>query len=217
MKSIFHSFTLTACLLATVGATAHAQNLITNADFSGGNTGFTSDYEFVLTNISTTPTAEYGVVLLSNTWNINFPAFGDNTPGISNMLIANGSAVAGQAFWSQTVAVTQNTTYVFSGFATSAFTQSAPVIEYFAGTTSLGIITPSTATPGTFEFFTGTWNSGTNTSVELRLVDNNLAENGNDLAVDDLSFVAVPEGSTAALLALVGVPMLGFLRRRATK
>ncbi|MBC8139802.1 MAG: PEP-CTERM sorting domain-containing protein [Fibrella sp.] len=201
-----------ALILFCAIGTAQA-NLITNADFSAGNTGFTSDYTFVTSNIAIT---EYGVVTDPQTWNTNLFSFGDHTPGPGGlMLVANGSSTAGLSVWRQTIAtVTPNTTYLFSGFVASAFNQTAPVMEFLAGTTSLGTITPSIATPGTYAFFSGAWNSGSNTSVVLRIVDNNLEPQGNDVVIDDLSFVAVPEASTVSLIGLSGFVGMVMLRRR---
>ena len=212
MKYAIKKIALAVGICGAVSVTAHAQNLITNPAFSAGNTGFTSAYTFVTSNFAV---QEYGVVTNPQAWNGNLASFGDHTTGTGSMLIANGATTANLDVWRQIgLAVTPATDYVFSGYVAAAFGSSAPVMEFFAGATSLGAVTPSLTT-GTWSFFTGTWNSGANTSVTLRIVDNNLDFNGNDVVIDDLSFaVAVPEANTAALLALVGIPALGFLRRR---
>ena len=81
---------------------------------------------------------------------------------------------------------------------------------------SLGA-TPIGYPAGTWEFLGRTWNSGTNTSITLNILDQNTAPTGNDFAIDDIHFgtasTAVPLPS-AVWLAGSGLFMLFGLRKR---
>ena len=212
-----HKLLLALYISACASSVAHAQNLITNGDFTAGNTGFSSGYSFVTTNIAV---SEYGVVTDPKNWNPSLFSFADHTnnaTGSRNMLVANGSTTPDVTIWSQTVAVTPSRNYLFSGWISSAYNVNAPAIEFFAGTVSPGTINPIIITPGTWAFFSGNWNSGSSTSVSLRMRDNNLESNGNDVAVDDLSFTAtaVPESGTLPFILLTAlIPLAKYSRRR---
>jgi len=83
-------------------------------------------------------------------------------------------------------------------------------------TASLGTI-PTILNPGTWQFLGTTWNSGTNTSVSLRIINQNTAVGGNDFALDDIHFstessVSVPEPASL-LLSGLGLAALVMSRR----
>src|SRR5581483_2374917 len=114
-------------LLVLLASTAHAQNLITNGDFSAGNTGFTSQYTYITGGF--TGPGQYGVITNPGTAFTNgFASFGDHTTGTGKMLFADGTSAA-SAFWSQTVAVAPNTAYSFSLWATPAYPQNPPTLR----------------------------------------------------------------------------------------
>ena len=82
----------------------HAQNLISNGDFSGGNAGFTSAYSFVASGQSQTP-GTYGIRTSSQSFNSQYNAFGDHSTGTGNMLMVDGSTTPNTVVWSETVPV----------------------------------------------------------------------------------------------------------------
>jgi hypothetical protein len=107
----------TAALALSAGP-AHAANLLTNGDFSAGNSGFGSDYTFesFINNGN-----QYSVTAANNINNIN--AFGDwtaidtdPTGGTSNILVANGADFSDARVWFETVAVSPDTNYTFNFF-----------------------------------------------------------------------------------------------------
>lgn len=166
-------------------------SLITNGDFSAGNTGFTSSYTYVAPapcalctegdyTISTTPQG-----LLSN----NVP-FGDHTTGSGNFLVANGAIKGSVNLWCQTVTVKPFTTYVFSGYGASTNADAAslppPIIQVTIDGTTIGRDT-FVLVPAVWNYFAFTWTSGASTTAFICLNDRNIFGVGNDFVIDDLA------------------------------
>jgi hypothetical protein len=221
-----------AFVIATGGASAGlgAQNLVTNGNFEGGNTGFTSAYAFAPGGNSTE--GQYTVRLNPFPWNGLFISAADHTSGSGLMYVGNGSPTNGSVVWaSGPIAVAQNTNYFFEAFVmnvccSSPFPGNSPSILEFsvAGLTteSLGTATTNLALAGTWEGLSKSWNSGLNTSVSLSLINRNTAAAGNDFAIDDVflgttsTVTPVPEPETYALM-LAGLGAMGVIARRRRK
>jgi hypothetical protein len=208
---------LALAALATLSTSAFAQNLIVNGDFESGNTGFTSGYVSTPVNLGA---GEYSVRTNGQTWNGAFASFGDHTSGSGNMMVVNGAGIIGTTVWGQSsIAVTPNTDYYFSAWITSVFPASPATLQFSLNGSPIG--STIQATPGLPDWtqFYATWNSGSNTSIDLAIVNLNTAAGGNDFALDDLEFSttapvsAAPEPGSLALLGLIA-PVVGFLRRR---
>jgi hypothetical protein len=213
-----------------VSAGVEAQNLVTNGNFEGGNTGFTSAYAFSPGGNSTE--GQYTVRSNPFPWNGLFISAADHTSGSGLMYVGNGSPTNGSVVWaSGPIAVAQNTNYFFEAFVmnvccSSPFPGNSPSILEFsvAGLTteSLGTATTNLALAGTWEGLSKSWNSGLNTSVSLSLINRNTAAAGNDFAIDDVflgttsTVTPVPEPETYALM-LAGLGALGVIARRRRK
>jgi hypothetical protein len=68
-------------------------------------------------------------------------------------------------------------------------------------------------TDGQWTLLSGSWNSASASTATIQIFDLTTAHQGNDFALDDLSFsaLAVPEPATAAL---VGLGAVALVRRR---
>lgn len=208
--------------VAMLGVTCLAYaNLLTNGDFESGNSGFASGYTYSPGDI--TPAGVYDVLNDPSSAHPSAASFGDHTTGSGLMMAINGATNSSTDVWTQTVAVTPNTVYVFSGWVATWYTDgfagdlaSLDLIIWTSdyGTQSIGTHqAPGTA--GVWDQFSATWNSGTATSASVEIYDPNNNFAGNDFALDDLSFVVIPEPSTMVLLGsglLLG--LLGGYRRR---
>lgn len=180
----------------TCTATSITGGLVNNGDFSAGNTGFTSNYipgtggAFgLLTNPAT-----YAVTTSPSLVHNNFYSFGDHTTGTGNMLVCNGSNVANDVIWSQTITVTPNTSYNFSSWVASnenTSSGSEALLQFSINGGLIGPVFPAPLTGGVWSNFFVNWNSGTATTAVIMIVDQNVSPGGNDFALDDINFERV--------------------------
>ncbi|OQP59962.1 hypothetical protein A3860_35560 [Niastella vici] len=163
-------------------------NLITNGNFNGGNSGFTSGYSFANPNVTE---GQYFVGASPQTWNPSLSTCTDHTTGNGNMLLVNGAPVANVNVWNTTVAVTPNTNYAFSTWIQALYTPNPAQLSFSINGRQVGSpITASLPTCTWSQFYT-TWNSGNNTTATIAIVNNNTQVQGNDFALDDISFAPV--------------------------
>jgi hypothetical protein len=180
-------------------------SIVTNGDFSADITssatrGFTSSYSFKVPG-STCFTCCCGILSPEGTYSItnnphnvhtNFSSLSDHTTGTGNMLVVNGSATANVVVWTQNITVLPNTDYVFSAWATSVNPQNPAQLQFSINGSPLGSTINPTSTTGDWQYFTTTWNSGSNSgSLPIALINQNIASSGNDFAVDDIVFAPV--------------------------
>ena len=209
---------LAAALVALALSSTAGADVIVNGNFEAGNTGFSASSDYRYQTSGQTGPGAYGVVDNPGTAYANgFASFGDHTTGHGLMLFVDAATVANSPFWSETVTVTPNTQYTFSGWATAADNSSPPVIELVVGSTAVGQAFNVDATnPGQWQNFTDAFNSGASTTLTVSLVDLNTGGFGNDFAVDDLSLspaaAAVPEPGVLGV-ALLGVASVAAYRR----
>jgi hypothetical protein len=179
--------------IVSFGALAYAQNLLTNGTFESGNTGFESTYFYTATD--TYPPRTYSIVHSPHDTHARGASFGDHTTGTGCMLVANGSSDPRDVVWRQTVDVQQNRDYAFSGFAASwghypgsNEDPSPPFMLIFINGQQQTKGVQVTRVNGQWQNFTAVWNSGdaTQAIIEIRL--GSTAADGNDIALDDLSF-----------------------------
>jgi|ERR1700688_1188251 len=213
-----------------------ASNLVINGDFSAGNSGFTSGYLYSTNNsspgalepentyfVGTNP-SQYNIY-----WNPSAANFGPpaSAPGGSQIMMVNGGPVPGTSVWSETgITVTPNTTYFFSAYVASIYQLSPAKLNFSVNGGPLGSTFLASTTIGLWQEFFTTWNSGSNTTASLGLVDQNTARDGNDFALDLISLNTAPSGGTNVsatplpstwTMLIAGFVGLGFLAFRGTK
>jgi gliding motility-associated-like protein len=163
-------------------------NLINNGNFSAGNTGFSSDYLFKANN---TTEGEYFVSSNPKSWNVAMSACGDHTTGTGNMMMINGSPAPDVKVWTQTITVTPNTNYAFSTWIQALWDPNPARLSFSINGNDIGSsITASLPTCTWTQFYT-TWNSGNTTSATISIINKNTLVQGNDFALDDISFAPV--------------------------
>lgn len=212
-------------LFGLLAAGAHGQNLITNAGFESGASGYTTGYGANDTTPTTSGTAGVTVAGSSST------IFGSGstsltTHGGTQFFAVNGSTTGTATVWEQNVSSLvigglTGSTFTFSFWIAAGNAESVktspnqrPVIAVTINGTSLGSITAST-TAGAWTQFTATWTRGTNTVADIKLVDTRTTGTGNDFVLDD--FVLVPEPSTyAAGVFLIGAGLFAWRKARRT-
>ncbi len=165
-----------------------SNNLIVNGNFSQGNTGFTSGYQFANLNVTE---EQYFVGSNPQAWNSSLASCTDHTGATGNMMLVNGSPVADVEVWEQTVAVTPNTNYVFSTWVQALWAANPAQLQFSINGSELGVpIIASLPVCNWTQFYT-TWNSGSATSAVISIVNKNTTVSGNDFALDDISFAPV--------------------------
>ena len=163
-------------------------NIITNGDFTSGNTGFTSQYSFANPNVTE---GQYFIGASPPAWNFRMSNCGDHTTGNGNMMLINGAPEPDIEIWKQTVTVTPNTNYAFSAWIQALYPPNPAQLQFSINGRDIGnLITAGLPTCTWTQFYT-TWNSGADTSSVISIINKNIQVHGNDFALDDISFAAV--------------------------
>lgn len=162
-------------------------NHVDNGDFESGNTGFTSDYTFATGPNSLVPEGLYSTTTNPNLVHSSFLSFGDHTTGTGNMMVING-ANAPVDIWCQTINVTPNTDYDFSAYGASCTGSNPAQLQFEINGVLLGSPLQLPSITGQWTEFHTVWNSGSNTSITICIYDQQTAADGNDFAIDDITF-----------------------------
>lgn len=163
-------------------------NIITNGDFSAGNSGFTSQYNFANPN---TTEGEYFVGTNPQNWNASLSPCADHTTGNGNMLLVNGAPIGDVSVWNQTVTVTPNTNYAFATWVQALFPPNPAQLSFSINGGDVGTLITASLPTCTWSRFYTTWNSGNNTTASISIINKNTFVQGNDFALDDISFSPV--------------------------
>jgi hypothetical protein len=195
-------------LILSATLSSSAAELFVNGNFSSGNTGFGSAYTYSPGNLL--PAGTYDVVTDPVLANIYAASFGDHTTGTGLMLAINGGAFANNAAWTATVNVTGGTTYQFSGWVASwgyyyqPIDPSPAVLKIVIDGQQQGANIPVNPANGQWQQMSFQWTAPSSGPVTLAIYDLNTDPEGNDFALDDMSFQNVPEPSSAAYGILLG-------------
>ncbi|MBR4391091.1 MAG: hypothetical protein IKT08_03180 [Bacteroidales bacterium] len=171
-------------------------NLVVNGDFEQGNTGFESNYTYTTGQITSS-----GRYCIDTEVGSHYPSgspaplFGQGHSG--KYMIINGSGVADDIVWQETIEVTQHTDYVFSVWVAhlyKAYTENykAQLDFYINGvklnnTPFINSCANNNQRPNWQEYTTN-WNSGTSTTAQITIYDINTNQDaGNDFGLDDIS------------------------------
>ena len=165
-------------------------NLILNGSFELGVMGFNSEY----TNNQVTILDEgtYAVVNDAHTVHPDFYCNQDHTSGSGKFMAVNGAGVANVKVWYLNLTNVQpETRYEFSTWITSLHPTNPATLQFSINGQLMG--QPFQAYPNTcdwYQFF-HVWDSDTNNQATISIVNQNTILNGNDFALDDISFATV--------------------------
>ncbi len=192
-----------ATYVLTARAVDLSNNLITNGDFEGGNSGFSSDYVFSPGNL--VPEGVYNIVDNPQNDHPGFAPCPDHTSGSGNMMAVNGAGSPNQNVWCQTVNVQPNTLYAFSAWVTTLVAASPALLQFSINGGVIGpIFNAPSGTCNWVNFYT-TWNSGANSTATICIVNQNTVLGGNDFALDDIVFSPVCVETDTVQLFVVNV------------
>lgn len=164
------------------------ENLVFNGDFSQGDTGFSSDYIYGQGG-SFGPISEEGQYVVDDNMedaHRHFPDCGDHT-GNGNMMVINASGNPNN-FWCQQIEVEPSTNYEFGAWVASASSQNPARLEFSINGILLGQDFQASSNTCQWSQFAADWYSDQTTTAEICIVNVNLTPNGNDFALDDISF-----------------------------
>jgi gliding motility-associated-like protein len=178
----------TTSYVLRVVAADFSNNLIDNGDFENGNSGFTSDYTYNPGDL--VPEGVYDVIDNPQNDHPGFSPCDDHTSGNGNMLAVNGAGSPNQNVWCQTVNVLPNTQYVFSAWVATLVASSPALLQFNINGSPLGPIFNAPGSVCNWQNFFQIWNSGSNTTATICIVNQNTALGGNDFALDDIFFNA---------------------------
>jgi gliding motility-associated-like protein len=185
------SFFSTIQLSAQCGACTKPVQRITYGNCSQGNTGFTSD--LVPGTGFFCPLCSEGTYAVGTNAIFYHNAFTgqDHTnPGSGSFMICNPAGISGLRVWCQTVQVVPNTDYTFSFWGRDVANNPDPHPLAKIQASFNGVLTGDTLwCAGGWQQLQTNWNSGTNTQVEICLINWQDQTGGNDLGLDDISLV----------------------------
>ena len=181
-----------------------SQELAANGNFELGNVGFTVPsffgvgYQYYVDSPNyqreLIVPGRYGVGTNANNYNASY--FGkDHTTRNGNFLVARGFSFLKPMIWEDTVAVTPNTTYYFSGWAMALDSNvlNLPILRFVVNGNIVGnplLLLPhgqSPTAPDNWQRFYVTWNSGTARSATFSIYDSTATTRGNAFGLDDIS------------------------------
>jgi len=199
------TYTVTGSILSGV-------NLITNGDFEAGNTGFTSEYTIWPYTWGDMSESYYSVVASPNSIHSGYCTCTDHTGSGGKQLVINGAGTE-KTIWSPTklVAVTPNTNYQFTYWVQTVVKNNDPSpskLQLYANGVAAGPVYTANPTTGSWMSFVYNWNSGSSTTVNLQLKNENFVSGGNDFALDDISFQAILQISSSVKVTLDKAPSL---------
>ncbi|MBX7051446.1 MAG: gliding motility-associated C-terminal domain-containing protein [Flavobacteriales bacterium] len=184
---LFHFGTFAQC-----GDCEQLVELVTNGNFSSGNNGFSSDLNYVTGFFCPLcPENTYTVGANATFYHSDFTGSDHTNPPFGNFFIANGSAVDGASVWCQSFAVQPGVDYTFSFWARDVTNNSnahplALLEPVFNGIPAGDTLQAS----GGWQQFTFTWNSGSETYLDLCIINHQSLSGGNDFGLDDISLSA---------------------------
>ena len=185
------------------------EDLVYNGNFDDGNVGYSTDYVFSQWDLWNEGTYAIGTDPDEH-HSLPWSSYGDHTTGTGYMMIVNGAIAYNRRVWEQTIQVDPYTDYRLSAWVSLCTGLTPGRLNFRINGLNAGIKIPPT-TPGIWEQFVSDWNSGSNTIAVVGIVETTLVGFGNDFALDDISFVVVPE---PGMLSLLAVGALALIRRR---
>ena len=167
---------------------------VANGDFTQGNVGFTSAYEY---NTNLWGEGTYYVDSDASLHHENFFGYGHGDNG--NFMIVNGATIPGTNVWTEQISVVPNTYYAFSTWVCTLAGQASEValLQFSINGNQIGNIFSAPPERYVWEQFYELWYSGNSTTATITILNQNTVGSGNDFGLDDISFCE---------LVLVGAP-----------
>ena len=183
-------------------------NLIFNGDFELGRVGFGSGYTYVDTTNTQAlyPEGDYTVVKLPHSVHPNFSTWPDHTTGRGLQMVVNGAPVAGVVVWSQSVPVIPGATYVFTYWEQTVNVpenpKNASQLQLYVNGVAAGPVYTAPLVNNSWANFIYNAAAGSNTVLNLELINQNTIASGNDFALDDIVFQQILQATSSVDVAV---------------
>ena len=188
-------------------------NLVFNGDFELGKVGFGSGYNYVDTTNTQAlyPEGTYTVVKLPHSVHPNFSTWPDHT-GRGLQMVVNGAPIAGVVVWSQSVPVIPGATYAFTYWEQTVNVpenpKNASQLQLYVNGVAAGPVYTAPLVNNSWAQFLYNAAAGSNTVLNLELINQNTVASGNDFALDDIVFGQIlPATSTTDVTVNPVVPV----------
>ncbi len=181
-------------------------NLVTNGTFSGGNTGFSSEFNY---NSALTTEGNYWIGTNAALHHPQFLGTGNGAFFMANA----GWMHAGYEVWCQTHTVCPGQTYALSFRAVSLASQGAPTLQWYVDGEPTWMNHQTAQTQGSWQTFTTMWTAPANCTQASFCIEITSGHGiGNDFGIDDLSIssTVVLSDQVEVLPDLLPVELLGF-------
>ena len=166
---------------------------VVNGDFSQGNTGFTSAYEY------NSNLWNEGTYYVDQDASLHHESFFGLGHGGGNFMIVNGSTSPGTNVWTEQIYVNPHTYYAFSTWVCTLAGQANEVarLQFSINGNQIGEVFTAPPERYVWEQFYELWYSDNATTATITILNQNTVGSGNDFGLDDISFCE---------LVLVGAP-----------
>ena len=178
-------------------------NIILNGNFENGNVGFTSDYNY---SSNLWPENNYYITDNPHTYHSHFANCSDHTTNGNQMMVINGSGTPNTKVWCQTLNVLPNNWYTFSCWVTSVNVQSPAILQFYINGDTLGTTFNAPSDTCIWQYFQNMWYSNNTTTANICIVNQNTAFDGNDFAIDDISFISYCSNIDSAIVKVNPIP-----------
>ncbi|MGD9690848.1 MAG: hypothetical protein AB7K52_15100 [Phycisphaerales bacterium] len=169
-----------------------AQNLIANPGFEQGNAAFQSDYSFSAGGNCCE--GQYTVRGNGSSFNGSFVNPPPSSTGSTLMMVINGSNVANQRIWYQSIGVTPGQRYTLNVRGCTAVAGGPAIIQWQVSGALVGTGVSLPSQTGMWVDIDAEWTAPEGvTSIELAIRDLNTATFPNDFYLDDLVMLAADE------------------------
>lgn len=166
-------------------------NLVVNGDFEAGDIGFTTDYVNGCASVGSMPRAGYCVSDITTQWYSTWADCSDHTTGSGKMFVTDCADRPNENLWCHSVNVLQNTDYDFSTWVTKLIDENDPLLQFSINGNPIGDPFEVNGAVCNWKQFSSTWNSQLSTTAEICIMNQNSIGDGNDLAIDDITFTVI--------------------------
>jgi hypothetical protein len=192
LKRKMPSCLLMTVVLLTASSQACGVNLLVNGGFESGNIGFASEYVYQDWLFDA---AAYCVGSNPHDHHADFLDLAAQEGLL--MMIVNGAEQPGIRVWRESqIPVSPGTTYYFSTWAACVNHDLGPQATLLFSINGSPLGTLTTTFGGSWNEFYATWNSGSDTSADVTVVDLNTEYGGNDFAIDNMALDDVAPTAT---------------------